>query len=79
LHAEDFHALTEQGFFSRNAKQPGAAHDAEARRREHSAVADELGDELERVVRWSYDLFPGTPRDAPLDDPLIKIEKAYLP
>jgi hypothetical protein len=78
LHAEDFRALAGQGFFSRNAKERGNAHDADARRREHGALADQLGNELDRVVRWSYELFPATPRGAPLDESLITIEKAYL-
>lgn len=47
----------------RHAKERGQAFDAETRRAQSDAVRQRMGDDLERVVEWSYRAFPQNPRD----------------
>ncbi len=60
--------------FRQHAKQPGLPFDAQRRREENGAVRAFLGDDLARIVDWSYRACPGTPRGLPLPGALIARE-----
>ncbi|HEX2593139.1 MAG TPA: hypothetical protein VHL34_16685 [Rhizomicrobium sp.] len=61
----------------RHAKSPGEAFDARVRQAANAAVWREMGADIERIVRWSYEQFPETPRGAPLPGALVEVQKAY--
>ncbi|HEX2594029.1 MAG TPA: hypothetical protein VHL34_21185, partial [Rhizomicrobium sp.] len=61
----------------RHAKSPGEAFDARVRQAANAAVWREMGTDIERIVRWSYEQFPETPRGAPLPGALVEVRKAY--
>jgi hypothetical protein len=65
--------------FQHKAKGPPAPFDARQRRDAYDAVAQRLGPELDRAVAWSYDVWPTTPRGAPLPDALMPTDKVYCP
>ncbi|PWE17391.1 hypothetical protein DDZ18_06820 [Marinicauda salina] len=56
---------------ARDAKDPGRAFGAETRRSEGAAVREQLGDDLGRIVEWSFQVLPSTPRSAYLANALI--------
>jgi hypothetical protein len=62
---------------ARNAKSPAEPYDAETRRARHAEIARQLGPDLDRIVEWSYGVSAGTPRGAPLPNPLLAIGKTY--
>ena len=65
--------------FHRKAKGGHAPFDASRRKAEYDAVAKSLGVELDPSVAWSHEIWPGTPRTAPLPAALMPIDKVYLP
>lgn len=65
--------------FRRNAKTGEDAFDASRRREEHARVAEQMADDLKRIVAQSYEICRSTPRAAPLPDPLLPIDKSYCP
>lgn len=62
-----------------HAKSPMEVFNSQMRQQAQAAIWRERGADIERVVRWSYDTFPLTPRDAPLPNPLIPIRKIHCP
>ncbi len=70
--------VTSGPVFRTNAKDGRSPLDAESRRGQNEAVIRRLGTELERIVAWSYEVCPATPRGAPLPNPLVTIEKKYV-
>jgi hypothetical protein len=58
--------------FRRHAKVPTEAFDAQRRAEQAAHVLRHHGDDIARVVEWSYRACPLTPRNAPLPDPLLK-------
>jgi hypothetical protein len=65
-------AATADGpLFTQDAKHAGQAHGAERRRQEAAAIAASLGPELDAIIEWSHGLFPQSPRDGRLPNPLI--------
>lgn len=79
LGSEHAKHVTEGPLFRRNAKNPQSAFDASARREQHRQIALQMGTELDRIVARSYELCPGTPRGAPLPNPLVTADKSYVP
>lgn len=61
----------------RHAKQTQHAFDAERRREETEAVRRFLGEDLQRIVAWSYAACPGTPRGVPVLGALVPAGKSY--
>ena len=77
LGAERLAGVAGGPLFARHAKNPAHPYDAKRRREENAAVRQFLGPDLDRIVEWSYQACPGTPRGAPLPAPLIRIDKSY--
>ncbi len=64
------HIETIAPMFARNAKNERESYDAAKTARESEALAQSLGPDLERVIDWSYQAAPDTPRKNPLPNPL---------
>jgi hypothetical protein len=65
------HALLSGGALHHHSKAPGIRFDAQRRREEAAAVLRAYGDDVARVVEWSYRACPLTPQGAPLPQPLV--------
>lgn len=59
------------GAFGRHAKVPAEPFDAQRRAEQSAQIMRQYGDDIARVVEWSYRACPLTPRGAPLPDPLV--------
>lgn len=57
--------------FRRHAKLPAEVFDAQRRVEQAAQILRQHGDDIARVVEWSYRACPLTPRDAPLPNPLL--------
>lgn len=71
LGAAHIAATADGPLFRQDAKHAGQAHGAERRRQEAAAIAASLGPELDAIIEWSHGLFPQSPRDGRLPNPLI--------
>ncbi|HEY1709315.1 MAG TPA: hypothetical protein VGG10_13695 [Rhizomicrobium sp.] len=63
----------------RNAKDSAKPSGAWRRRQEQRSIGHKLSREIDGVVAWSYDVCPATPRDLPVPNPVLPIEKFYRP
>jgi hypothetical protein len=63
----------------RHAKSPAEAFNYALRQETNAIVRRNLGSDIDRVVAWSYEQYPDTPRGAPLPNALVPIEKIYCP
>jgi hypothetical protein len=70
LGSEHIEAVVNGPLLSRNAKNESESYSAEARRRDSDAIAEMIGPDLERVIQWSYQAAPDTPRGRPLANAL---------
>jgi hypothetical protein len=70
LGAEHMERVANGPLLRQHAKSPGRAYDARRRSEEKVAVRKRLGTDLERVIEWSYKACSGTPRGAPLPNPI---------
>ena len=70
LGIDHIEAVVNGPMFSRNAKNVSEDYDSDARAQENNAIADMIGTDLERVVQWSYQAAPDTPRGHPLPNAL---------
>jgi hypothetical protein len=77
LGAERAREVAATPLFGRNAKDAERAYDSRLRNEEHGRVEEQLGGDLDSIVKTSYNLCRATPRGAPLPDPLVTIDKAY--
>jgi hypothetical protein len=64
--------------FHRHAKRPEEAFTRGERKRLHDGIADRLREDVAAIVAWSYDVCRATPREIPLPNPLLPVEKTYL-
>jgi hypothetical protein len=74
--------LQERGagpIFRRNAKTGEEDWGAGRRHDEHARIAQEMANDLKRIVAESYDICSATPRGIPLPNPLMPIDKNYYP
>lgn len=55
---------------TRNAKDENQSYSADTRRSETEAVAELIGPDLDRIIEWSYQAAPETPRGRPLPNAL---------
>jgi hypothetical protein len=65
--------------FRQNSKTGEADFDVARRAAEHRRIEENIGDDLARIVARSYQICTGTPRAAPLPNPLRPIQKNYDP
>jgi hypothetical protein len=65
--------------FQRNAKSGDEDWNASKRREEHARFALEMMDDLNRIVAESYNSCSATPREFPLPNALMPVDKSYCP
>lgn len=58
-----------------DAKRPGHRFDPAHRRHQRQKIRGQLGDELERIVAWSYQMCPETPAGIPAPNPLLEVDE----
>jgi hypothetical protein len=73
------HLATVGETLSRHSKSATTVFSNDTRRAEHARIAAEMGDDLDRIVAWSYQVCRNTPRGAPLAAPLVTLDKTYQP
>jgi hypothetical protein len=78
LDDEDLRGHVEGALFRQHAKAPEQQFEHRDRIAEHEEVRRSLGQELDDVVRWSYEICRNTPKGPPLPNPIVDIEKSYL-
>lgn len=77
LGAEQIRRVVDGPMLQHHAKAPDEAFNYRARQDANMAIRTLHGADINRVVAWSYDEFPDTPRGAPLPGALIPIQKRY--
>jgi hypothetical protein len=55
----------------RDAKNPGKSYGPDRRASEAQAIIDQLGPDLDAVIDWSFTVFPQSPRNGRLQQPLM--------
>lgn len=60
-----------------HAKKPDESFDAATRSRTQREIPARLKEDVEAIVAWSYEACRSTPREAPLPNALVSIEKVY--
>jgi hypothetical protein len=73
LGAEHIADVVNGPLLSRNAKNPEESYSSVARRNEEQAMAQSLGADLDRIIDWSYQAAPETPRGVPLPRALNEV------
>jgi hypothetical protein len=74
LGAARVEAIVHGPALQRYAKGPSASYSALQRRATLSAAEAALGDELDALVAWSYEICPETPRGDPVGAPLLPVQ-----
>ena len=64
---------------NRHSKAASMEYSIADRLADHAGIFERFGTEIDAAVRQSYDLCRSTPRGIPLDNPLVPVEKSYLP
>ena len=77
--AEHVEQVASGPLFRRNAKTGEDSFDTSRRLNEHAQTVLQIGGDLDRIVSRSYAICRTTPRDSPLPDLLLPIDKAYCP
>jgi len=65
--------------FQRNAKTGEEAWNVMRRHEEHARLAQQMDEDLKRIVMESYNICSSTPRGYPLPHPLMPVDKSYFP
>jgi hypothetical protein len=63
--------------FFQHSKDSKTAYNSETRRADHAQMAREMKSVLDSIVPRSYELCKATPREAPVANPLVPLEKVY--
>lgn len=70
---EEIETVASGPLMARDAKDPGRAFGTQARRQEARAVLENLGDDLPRIIDWSFENVPSSRRFAYLSYPLLEV------
>jgi hypothetical protein len=63
----------------KNAKALDESFGVRRRIDEHRSTSRQIGQDLDRIVAWSYEACQSTPGGNPLPNPIIRLNKAYHP